>query len=43
MKITGEELPYSNEKQDGVNVYAAIVLKNSRWPGSICVWKVNIF
>ena len=38
VKVVGDQMQYAKE---GNNItYATVVLTNTRWPGSTCVWKV---
>jgi hypothetical protein len=38
VKVIGDQMQYT--KDNNTSVYATVVLTNTRWPGSTCVWKV---
>ena len=40
-KVVGDQMLYNKENGNGVS-YAAVILNNTRWPGSTTAWKVNI-
>jgi radial spoke head protein 4A len=38
IKVVGDQMQYTREA--GPTSYAAVVINNTRWPGTYCVWKV---
>jgi hypothetical protein len=43
VKVVGEQLAYTNKLSgDGTLFYSTVIIKNTRWPGTTCVWKVIV-
>lgn len=41
IKVIGDQMQYT--KENGAATYATLVINNTIWPGTYCVWRVRIF
>lgn len=42
VKIVGDQMVHNRPNGDPI-VHAVVLIKNTRWPGTLCVWKEGVF
>lgn len=40
-RVIGDQMQYNLKSGNGTTVYSTLLIKNVKWPGFACVWKVK--